>query len=90
MSKKISLSPMKTKSLVALSKKLIFLSIIVFCFHMPAIADDSKKMADGFFYNNQYQKAVTYYLRTLEKDNSSFAPLNGGLERKNTSFNSIY
>jgi signal peptidase I len=65
-------NPMKTKSFVPLSKKSIILSIIVFFVSIcPASAEDSKKMADGFFYNNQYRKAVSYYLRILEKDNNN-------------------
>lgn len=71
MIEEISLSHMKTKSLLALLKKLIFLSTIVLCLNMPAIAEDSKKMADGFFYNNQYQKAAIYYLRALEQDDNN-------------------
>jgi len=56
------------------NKAIILLFVIIFSsnFLNNAFGADAKEMAEGYFYNSQYQKAIEYYLEALEnqKDNS--------------------
>ena len=49
-------------------KALFLLFVIIFFSNLPKNASgaDTKEIAEGFFYHNQYQKALEYYLITLE------------------------